>query len=46
MKLIAFSDLHHYAGDRESAIFNKTGKLTQYAMPMLTELIERVNGEY
>lgn len=46
MKIIAYTDLHHYAGDRESAIFNKTGKLTQYAMPMLLELIDKVNGEF
>lgn len=46
MKLIAYADLHHYSGDRESAIFNKTGKLTQYAMPMLCELIDKVNNEY
>ena len=44
MKLIAYADLHHFSGDRESAIFNKTGKLTQYAMPMLCELIDKVNN--
>lgn len=46
MKLIVYTDLHHYSGDRESAIFNKTGKLTQYAMPMLCQLIDKVNNEY
>lgn len=46
MKLIIFTDLHHYAGDRETAIFGKTKKLTQYAMPMLEQLIEKVNREY
>ena len=46
MKLIAYTDLHHYAHDRESAIFNKTGKLTQYAMPMLFELIDKTNNEF
>ena len=46
MKLIAYSDLHHYSGDRETAIFNKTQKLTQYALPMLDELIEKSNNVY
>ncbi len=46
MKLIIFADLHYYAGDRETAIFGKTKKLTQYAPSMLEQLIEKVNGEY
>ena len=46
MKLIIFTDLHYYAGDRETAIFGKSKKLTQYAMPMLEQLIEKVNNEY
>lgn len=46
MKLILFADLHYYGGDRETAIFGKTKKLTQYAMPMLEQLIERVNRDY
>ncbi len=46
MKLIVFSDLHYYGGDRETAIFGKTKKLTQYALPMLEQLIEKVNLEY
>lgn len=46
MKLILFADLHHYSGDRETATFNKTQKLTQYALPMLDELIRKVNIEH
>ena len=46
MKLIIYTDLHHYSGDRETAIFNKTQKLTQYAYPMLCQLIDKVNNEY
>ena len=46
MKLILFTDLHHYHGDRETAIFGKAKKLTQYALPMLEQLIEKVNNEY
>ncbi len=46
MKLIFFTDLHHYHGDRETAIFGKAKKLTQYALPMLEQLIEKVNKEY
>lgn len=46
MKLIVYADLHHYSGDRETAIFNKTQKLTQYALPMLDELIEKSNNVY
>lgn len=46
MKLILFTDLHHYHGDRETAIFGKSKKLTQYALPMLEQLIEKVNNEY
>lgn len=46
MKLIIFTDLHYYAGDRETAIFGKTKKLTQYAPSMLDQLIDKVNNEY
>lgn len=46
MKLILFTDLHYYGGDRETAIFGKTKKLTQYAMPMLEQLIDKVNHTY
>ncbi len=46
MKLIIFTDLHYYAGDRETAIFGKAKKLTQYAPAMLEQLIQKVNHEY
>ena len=46
MKLIVYADLHHYSGNRETAIFNKTQKLTQYAMPMMDELIDKVNNQF
>ncbi|MBR6794327.1 MAG: metallophosphoesterase [Clostridia bacterium] len=46
MKLIIFTDLHYYAGDRETAIFGKAKKLTQYAPSMLEQLVEKVNHEY
>ncbi len=46
MKLIIFSDLHYYGGDRATAIFGKSKKLTQYAPAMLEQLIAKVNNEY
>ncbi len=46
MKLIIFTDLHYYGGDRATAIFGKTKKLTQYSIPMLEQLIQKVNNEY
>lgn len=46
MKLIIFTDLHYYGGDRATAIFGKTKKLTQYSVPMLEQLIQKVNNEY
>ena len=46
MKLIVYADLHHYSGNRETAVFNKTQKLTQYAMPMMDELIDKVNNQF
>ena len=46
MKLIIFTDLHYYGGDRATAIFGKTKKLTQYSIPMLEQLVQKVNKEY
>ena len=45
MKIVVFTDLHHYTADRQCAAFDTTCKLTQYAMPMLSELIDKVNHE-
>lgn len=46
MKIIVFSDLHYFAGDMESAIFNTKKKLVKYALPMLDKLTEKINSEY
>ena len=46
MKILVFSDLHYYAGDMETAIFNKKRKLVRYALPMLDRLTEVANEEY
>ena len=40
MKLLLFSDVHYYGGDMETAIFSKTKKLVQYALPMVDALRE------
>ena len=46
MKIIVFADVHYFAGELESAIFNKKKKLVQYSLPMLDRLTEKINGEY
>lgn len=45
MKIIVFSDLHYFAGDIETAIFNTKRKLVSYALPMLDKLTEKINSE-
>ena len=46
MKIIAFADVHYFAGDLESAIFNTKRKLVSYALPMLDRITEKINNEY
>lgn len=46
MKLTVFADVHYFGGDLETAIFSRTKKLVQYALPLLDALAERVNREY
>ena len=46
MKIIAFGDLHYFAGDIESAVFNRQTKLVQYAVPMLEALTEKNRREH
>ena len=46
MKIMLFSDLHYFAGDMETAIFNTKRKLVKYALPMLDRFTEMVNEEY
>ncbi len=41
MKILLFSDTHYYGGDMETAIFSKTKKLVEYALPMLDALQEK-----
>ena len=45
MKLVVFTDLHHFAADLKTAVFNTKRKLTPYAMPMLAELVDLVNND-
>jgi 3',5'-cyclic AMP phosphodiesterase CpdA len=42
MKILVFADVHYYGGNMETAIFSKTKKLVQYALPMLDTLREKV----
>lgn len=44
MKIVVFTDLHHYAANLQNAVFDTQVKLTQYAMPMLSELVDKVNN--
>ena len=46
MKLLVFSDLHYFAGDMETAIFNTKKKLVRYALPMLDRLTEIINNDF
>lgn len=46
MKLLLFSDLHHYTADPQLAAFDTTTKLTQYAKPFLDDLVNLANEEY
>ena len=46
MKLLIFADVHYYGGDMETAIFSKTKKLVQYALPLLDALADRMSREY
>lgn len=46
MKIIVFTDLHYFAGDIETAIFNTKRKLVKYALPMLDRLTELINNSY
>lgn len=43
MKLIVFADLHYFGGDLETALFNKSRKLVQFALPMLDRITDIVN---
>lgn len=42
MKILVFADVHYYGGNMETAIFSRTKKLVQYALPMLDALREKV----
>ncbi len=46
MKIIVFADVHYFAGDIETAIFNTDKKLVRYALPMLDKLTEKINNEH
>ena len=46
MKIIVFSDVHYFADDIETAIFNTKEKLVKYALPMLDKLTEKINNEH
>ena len=46
MKIVAFSDVHYFAGDIKNAIFNTKRKLVRYSLPMLDCLTEKINEEY
>jgi len=46
MKILAFADIHYFAGDIETAIFNRKIKLVEYALPLLDELTRYSNEEY
>lgn len=46
MKIIVFADIHYFAGDIKTAIFNTKKKLVKYALPMLDKLTEKINNEY
>ena len=41
MKVIVFADLHYFAGDLETAIFNTKKKLVRYALPFFDKLCAR-----
>ena len=45
MKIIAFADLHYFAGNIEKAIFNTSTKLVAYALPLLDALTEIINKD-
>ena len=46
MKIIVFSDVHYFAGDLSTAIFNKNKKLVAYALPLLDKLRECAKEEF
>ena len=46
MKIIVFADVHYYAGDMETAIFDTKKKLVKYSLPFLDKLTEKINCEY
>lgn len=46
VKILVFADVHYFAGDIETAVFNRKIKLVEYALPLLDELIRRSNEEY
>ena len=46
MKIIIFADVHYFAGDLETAIFNKKNKLVRYAIPLLDILSEKARDEH
>ena len=46
MKILVFSDLHYYGGDIETARFNTSHKLVQYAEPLLERIIAIANDEF
>ncbi len=46
MKILVFADIHYFAGDIETAVFNRKIKLVEYALPLLDELTRYSNEEY
>lgn len=45
MKIAVFADLHYFGGDLETALFNKSRKLVQFALPLLERFSEMLREE-
>ena len=41
MKIVVFADVHYFAGDISTAIFNTKKKLVRYALPLLNAIKEK-----
>lgn len=46
MKLIIFSDIHYLNKRPEVIDYNYSRKLTQYCIPLMTNLIDKINNEF
>lgn len=46
MKIVIFADLHYYDLRNENPQFDTNKKLVQYALPLLRQLIRKINDEH